>query len=169
MITRHWLLAAALGILAVATPLAAAVDITVRSAESGGVTTYAYLVHNATTQRIVAVRIGLDYLHGVGELRTPPVGWTPDGGLTAASTTAPQGWTPALISEEESEYFNLEWNSREDGSADIAPAASATFTVRVPTAATKYDAPQFDVVFGDVTHAYGVVQSAETRRRAVRH
>ena len=169
MIHRNWLLAAALGILMFATPLAAAVDITVRSTQSGTATTYAYSVHNATTQRIVSVRIGLDYLHGVGELRTPPVGWTPEGGLAASSTTSPQGWTPALVGEEESEYFNLEWNSREDGSTDIAPGATVTFTVRAPTSATKYDAPQFDVVFGDVSHAYGLVQSAETRRRAVRH
>jgi hypothetical protein len=146
------------------------VRIVVRTTDAGGLTTYNYTVINPTSQRIVALRIGLDYLHGVAELRTPPIGWTLERGLTSSSVTSPAGWTASLITEEESEYFNLEWTSSTDASFDIAPGATTGgFVVQVPSAATEYRLPQFDVVFGNATHAYGRVQPANGKPRAVRH
>jgi hypothetical protein len=147
-----------------------ALQVTMRVVTNGDVSTYTYTVHNDTSRRIVSVRIGLDYLHGVAELQTAPVGWDPETGLAPNSASAPEGWTPTLVTEEESEFFNLEWDSSADSDFDIKPGATVSgFSVRVPKAATEYRFPQFDIVLEDATHVYGQVQLPADKRRVVRH
>lgn len=128
------------------------------SSDSNG-TTYSYRVANETTQRIVGLRIGFDYLHGEAELRTPPIGWTLREGLSPSSTTSPHGWTARLVTTEENSRFDIEWSSDEGPQFDIAPGATVSgFSVRLPRATPEYRTAHFDVILGNSTHKYGLLE-----------
>ncbi len=160
--TRHLRSFAVLAVLFCAfSALAAPVRVKVfESADANGAT-YSYRVENTTTQPIVAVRIGFDYLHGEAQLHALPTGWTAEQGVPASSTTSPQGWTARLVTTEESNVVDMEWSSDQGSQFDIAPGATGTgFGVRLPQVAAEYRATDFDVILGDSTHVYGAMEAA---------
>jgi hypothetical protein len=121
--------------------------------------TYFYRAENGTTQPIVTLRIGFDYLHGEAQLHALPAGWTFEQGVPQSSTTSPNGWTPRLVTTEESALVDMEWSSDGGSQFDIAPGATATgFSVRLPQASSEYRTVNFDVILGDSTHVYGVLE-----------
>ncbi len=139
----------------------AATSVHVKVFESTGATgtTYFYRVVNGADRPIVAVRIGFDYLHGEAQLQTLPVGWTFEQGVPASSTTSPQGWTARLVTTEESALVDMEWSSDGGSQFDIAAGATASgFSVRLPQASPAYRTANFDVILGDSTHQYGLLE-----------
>ena len=147
----------AVGLLAFSAQAAVSVKV-FQSSESGG-TRYSYRIVNGSDQPIVGVKIGFDYLHGEPELLATPAGWSLADGIPPSSVTAPAGWVPRLVTTEETDYVDLEWTSDNGASFDIAPGATATgFSILLASPSTAYRNSHFDVVFGNSTHEYGVLQ-----------
>lgn len=137
----------------------AAVTVKVYQAAEGGGTRYSYRVINDSNQAIVGVKIGFDYLHGEPQLVATPRGWTLADGIPPSSVTSPPGWVPRLVTTEETDYVNLEWTSDNGPQYDIAPGATKTgFSIVLATPSSAYRTANFDVVFGNSTHQYGVMQ-----------
>lgn len=114
-----------------------------------GTVLYQYRVINGGTKRIVALRIGYDYYHGVPELDELPVGWDPDAGNPGV-IGAPASWRGRVITTEESQYFEVQW--RNDRTADIFGGQTADdFSVVTPKADTHYLNGHWTVIFGDST------------------
>jgi hypothetical protein len=114
---------------------------------------YFYRIVNNGSKPVVALRVGFDYLHGVPELATPPLGWTFDGGLPPGSASAPSGWQTRVVTTEENPFVDIEWSNEGGASGDIAPGASQSgFRVIVPQASAPYRSGHFDVILGDSTH-----------------
>jgi hypothetical protein len=157
--------------LLISLPAAAAVKITVSEVQQPGGVVYTYSVANSNdNDRVVAVRIGFDYLHGVAELRTPPAGSTPDNDLPSGSVSSPRGWSPMIVATEESEVFDLEWTSDSSGAFDISPHVTLTgFAVRTPSTTPEYASADFDVILGSGAHVYGRVEPDKGKRRIAGH
>lgn len=128
------------------------VQVKVTAQAAGSNTLYSYRVINNGSQPIVAVRIGFDYLHGVSELRLPPLGWTFDDGLPASSASGPAGWEARVVTTEESPFVDMEWSNEGGAAKDIAPGATGIFRVTVPQPSDAYRTGHFDVILGDSTH-----------------
>lgn len=150
VITALLLLASVVTPAAFAQP---AVQVKVTEQVSGSQTLYSYRIVNNSTQPVVAVHIGFDYLHGVAELPVAPTGWTFDGGLPATSAMAPTGWQALVVTTEESPFFEVHWSNEGAPSGDVAPGTSrAGFRVLLPRAVPAYATAHFDVILGDSTH-----------------
>lgn len=120
---------------------------------------YHYRVFNSASLPIVGMAVGRDYSHGVKELQTTPVGWTFEEGTPSASTTSPSGWSPLLVTEEESEFHWFEWSVDDDHGAAIAPGQVRDgFSVRLPTADSQYQNGHWTVVFADSVFASGALE-----------
>lgn len=129
-----------------------------REARADGVV-YHYRVFNSSSRPIVALAVGRDYFHGVKELRTTPVGWTFEQGTPSASTTSASGWSPLLVTEEESEFHWFEWSVEDDHGAAIAPGqVRGGFSVRLPSADSQYQNGHWTVVFADSLVASGALE-----------
>jgi len=153
-----------------AATVSASVKVTVTSSQQANGVVYTYSVSNSGTDRIVAFHVGFDYLHGVPELRTAPVGWTPNDGIPSSSVSSPAGWSATIVTLEESDAFDLEWTSDGSGAFDIAAHTTVSgFTIRVPSTTSEYLKASYDVVLGSGEHLYGQVEPANGRRRAVVH
>ena len=122
--------------------------------------TYSYRVENGIDKPIVGLRVGFDYLHGEAQLHALPVGWTFEQGLSPSSATSPQGWTPRLVTTEESTLVDMEWSSDGGSQFDIGAGATATgFSVRLPAASSEYRTKNFDVILSNSTHVYGALET----------
>lgn len=138
----------------------AAVTVKVFESTEGGSTTYFYRVVNDSTQPVVGLRIGFDYIHGEPQLRTGPLGWTPDAGLASTSASSPQGWVARLVTTEESPFVDMEWSSDSGPQWDVAPGTTKTgFSVRLAAPSSEYRTSRFDVILGDSTHEFGPLQN----------
>jgi hypothetical protein len=119
---------------------------------AGGQVAYHYSVVNGSSQRIVALEIGSDYYHGVSELNVYPLGWSVDTGVSAGSLGSPTGWSPQVVTTEESAFVDVEW--RNDGTADIMPGKTVSdFSITVAASATVYMGCHWTVIFGDSSAA----------------
>lgn len=153
-----------------ASNVCASVKVAVASSQQTNGVMYSYTISNLGTDRIVALHIGFDYLHGVPELRTAPVGWTPDNGIPNSSVSSPVGWSATIVTLEESDAFDLEWISDASGAFDIAAHTTvAGFAIRISSPSAEYLNAKYDVVLGSGEHLYGQVEPSNGRRRAVAH
>lgn len=167
---RFWQVSSVLLLMALAGSAIADTRVTMTQARDANGVKYTYAVISGSSERIVAVHIGFDYLHGVPELQVPPTGWTIDSGIANGTIASPGGWTPAVVTTEESPLLDIEWTSDSSGAFDIAPLASLSgFAVRVPAPSDEYASASFDVVLGSGAHVYGRVEPASGKRRAVSH
>ena len=120
---------------------------------------YHYRVFNSASRPIVAVAVGRDYFHGVKELQTTPVGWTFEEGTPSASATSASGWSPLLVTEEESGFHWFEWSVDDDEGAAIAPGqVRGGFSVRLQSADGQYQNGHWTVVFADSVVASGALE-----------
>jgi hypothetical protein len=143
---------------------------------AGGQVAYHYKVINGSDQRIVDVMIGRDYYHGISELSVPPLGWSFDTGAPAGSFGSPVGWTPLVITTEESNLVEVEWGSVDtddippgktvdDGTADIMPGQTVSgFSVIVAAPAAEYMNSHWTVFFGDSSAASEMLLAEGTPR-----
>ncbi|MBA5605154.1 hypothetical protein H3H36_07240 [Duganella sp. FT3S] len=119
-----------------------------------GTAQYLYKVTNKSAHPIVAIAIGADYYHGTSELNTYPLGWTADSTIPEGNTMSPLGWSPTVITTEESPYIEIEW--RNDGRADIQPGqVNAGFGVIVAHPNPQYLNAHWTAIFSDATATSG--------------
>lgn len=119
-----------------------------------GTAQYLYKVTNKSAHPIVAIAIGADYYHGTSELNTYPLGWTADSTIPEGNTMSPPGWSPTVITTEESPYVEIEW--RNDGRADTQPGqVNAGFGVIVAHPNPQYLNAHWTAIFSDATAASG--------------
>jgi hypothetical protein len=110
-----------------------------QSSEQDGTTRYEYRVVNRGPHRITSVNIGYDYHRGVFELQVTPKGWSYYSGLAQGTSTSPANWHVNVVTEEESQSIEIEWESNGDGTADILPGQTLTgFSIITPEPDDKY-------------------------------
>ncbi len=131
---------------------AQSVQVLVSTAQVSGKTVYRYRVVNNSTQRIVSVQIGYDYPHGVYALNVTPSGWSRANGLPSSSVTSPSGWTPSLLTSEETETENsLDWRSDVAGNDILPGQTKGGFSVTVDGPAAAYSSGIWTTIFGDTS------------------
>jgi hypothetical protein len=145
------------GVLWVASdPQATPVRVTVVESTTAAATTYSYRVYNGSAHPVVSLTIGLDPRSGESQLRTAPLGWTPERGLPASSATSPRGWTARVVTTEESDLVEVAWSSDAGPQWDIAPGTTvAGFSVKVPGRSAEYRTAHFQVILGNGTLVSG--------------
>ena len=120
---------------ALASAQQAQVPVTIKVSQenlSNGKVRYYYRLVNHSTHAIVIMTIGHDYFHGESELLVMPIGWDAQNDLPKGSTTSPKGWYATVITPEESNYHELQWEI-EFPTAALAPEQTlASFSVVLP-------------------------------------
>lgn len=144
---------------ALAAGTATAVTVYVSHSRDAAGVVYRYRLVNESDQRVVMFKLGANYLQQLPELRTPPLGWAPGQSLPASSVGSPRGWTPLVVTLEESDRFFVRWRSDNEGVFDVRPQATLTgFSVHLSAAAPEYSDANFDAILGNGAHAYGVLR-----------
>jgi len=128
---------------------------------SAGEVVYHYTVVNRDKRKIVAIDIGRDEEHDRSELTELPIGWTFDEGLPATSATSPPGWEVTLITNEESQYFDIEWRTG-DATAIPRGGKKTGYSVILSKPHPQYMNSHFTVFFSDATTATGTLRAEQT-------
>jgi hypothetical protein len=110
----------------------------------GGVR-YDYQIINRSTAPLASLIIGFGDSNGESELKTPPKGWTISTGIPATSVSSPAGWTAEIISTEESDLLQLQWEIS-NSSNSLRPGKSLQgFSVMVPKNDLTYQTSHWTV------------------------
>jgi hypothetical protein len=118
---------------------------------------YSYRVRNNDSRPILAFEVGHDDSTNASQLSIPPVDWSYDEGLSAASTTSPTDWSTHLITTQESEFHSIEWRTP-NTNQNIQPLQSMTgFSAILPLDDVSYETSSMKVVFADGSTAYAQI------------
>lgn len=99
---------------------------------------YQYLVENGSKTPITSVTVGFDHYHRAPDLNIEPL-----------HIISPEGWVGSIVLTEETNNFEVRWQSR-GALHDISAGGSKTgFGVVLPRDDTPYRSGHFTVIFGN--------------------
>lgn len=110
---------------------------------------YAYRVVNRSEKPIIGLQIGYNYYTREQELSVPPSGWSDREGLPSDVVSSPAGWNVVVVTQEESDFTKLRWQTLDSGRAVLAGRALAGFSVKVPIQSSGYSSGHWTAVFAD--------------------